>query len=412
MGTFRRAPHLVSATVACLLLGLGQHASAQGLPSEPVVFGDGRAVVSGDVALTTSCSRPSGGPGCTSDTGFFNYSDYDDSTLRMVRVGLSTSVRLTARLTALGELRLQNAHVPRPYGAYLRYRPFERSDFDIQIGRIPSTFGAFARHAYSTDNLVIGYPLAYQYLVSLRYDAVPAHADDLIRMRGRGWLSSFPLGETTPEAGLPLANAFRWDTGIQAHAGTRWFEAAGSVTNGSLMRPLVRDDNAGKQFAGRLLLKPAVGLAIGVSASRAPFVSTSAARAAGADANAFVQRVLGADVEFSRGHYLLRLESMLSLFDLPTIGPRLKAVATMAEGRYKLTPRWHVAARVDHLGFNTIVGSTRSATWEAPVARWEVGTGYALQRNVQLRAAFQHNWRDGGRVRRLTAVAGQLLYWF
>ena len=64
-------------------------------------------------------------------------------------------------LTALGEVRMENRHAPRPYGAYLRYRPFDGVDFDIQAGRIPSTFGAFGRHAYGTDNLVIGYPLAY-----------------------------------------------------------------------------------------------------------------------------------------------------------------------------------------------------------------------------------------------------------
>ena len=54
-------------------------------------------------------------------------------------------------------------------------------NFDIQAGRIPPTFGAFGRHAYGTDNPVIGYPLAYQYLTSLRTDAVPETADDLLR---------------------------------------------------------------------------------------------------------------------------------------------------------------------------------------------------------------------------------------
>jgi len=184
------------------------------------------------------------------------------------------------------------------------------------------------------------------------------------------------------------------------------------VTNGSLARPLVRDDNRGKQLAARVVLKPAAGLVVGMSASRAPFVTTAAAGAANANPGDFVQQVFGADAEFSRDHYLVRVETVVSRFTLPTIQPQLHARATMLEGRYKLTPRVHVAARLDHLGFNTIAGQTRAATWEAPVARWELGTGYSLQRNVQLRAAFQHNWRDGGRVRRMTAIATQLLYWF
>src|SRR5438445_5776950 len=45
-------------------------------------------------------------------------------------------------------------------------------NFDVQIGRIPPTFGAFARRTYANDNPLIGYPLAYQYLTSLRADAL------------------------------------------------------------------------------------------------------------------------------------------------------------------------------------------------------------------------------------------------
>ncbi len=409
--------HRILSPVRLLLLTLTtlcavQAASAQGLPDEPLVFGDGRVVVSGDVSATFSCAHAPGAAACTQDTGFFNFADYDDSTLRMLRAGLSTSVRLGRKLTALGDLRLQNAHVPRPYGLYLRYRPFERRDIDIQGGRIPSTFGAFARRAYSTDNPLIGYPLAYQYLTSLRYDSLPQTVDDLFRMRGRGWLSSFPLGDQTPEAGMPLANAFRWDTGIQAHGSAGIVEATASVTAGSLSHPVFRENNSGKQLAARVSVKPAIGLVAGVSASRAPYVTSSSAAAANAVASDFVQTAFGADLEYSRQHYLVRVEALSAAYDLATIEPRLRALATMVEGRYKLTPRIHVAARLDHLGFNTIAGPTRTDAWEAPVTRWEVGGGYALQRNANLRLSVQHNTRDGGRVRRMTALSTQLLYWF
>ena len=151
---------------------------------------------------------------------------------------------------------------------------------------------------------------------------------------------------------------------------------------------------------------------IGASGSRAPFVSTAAAAAAGASADRFVQSVFGTDVEYSRDHYLMRVEMVDSHFRLATIEPRLDARAIAVEGRYKLTPRLHLAARADHLGFNTIMGTTHADTWEAPVTRWELGGGYMVQRNVQMKLSVQHNTRDGGRVRRLDAFAAQLLYWF
>ena len=68
--------------------------------------------------------------------------------------------------------------------------------------------------------------------------------------------------------------------------------------------------------------------------------------------------------------------------------------------------------RVTNVAFSRITSAGRSATWEAPVTRWEAGTGFSIQRNLQLRASIQHNTRDGGRVRRLTSLAAQLLYWF
>jgi hypothetical protein len=398
--------------VAAILAGTCLQVHAQWLPSEPFVFGDGTLTVSGDVSVTASCSHAQDGPACTSDTGFFNYSDYENSALRTFRAGVNAAVRVNTRVSVLGDLRMENTEPPKPYGLYVRVRPFPQHDFDIQIGRVPSTFGAFPRRTYSSDNPLIGYPLAYQYLLSLRTDALPASVDDLFRMRGRGWLSTFPIGNHTADAGIPIADALRWDTGIQVHAATTWLEGAGSVTVGSLAKPLVTDDNDGHQFAGRVVLRPVPGLVIGVSGSRAPYVSTAAANAAGMTADRFVQSVLGTDVEYSRDHYVVRMELVDSHFRLGTIDPRLDAVGTAVEGRYKLTPRFYMALRGDHLGFNTVTGTTRSDTWEAPVTRWELGGGYMMQRNVQLRLSVQHNTRDGGRVHRLDAFAAQLLYWF
>ncbi|MFN7980887.1 MAG: hypothetical protein U0Q11_03440 [Vicinamibacterales bacterium] len=395
-------------TAACRVAS----ATAQGLPSEPFVVGDGRVVISGDVALTASCSHATGAAACTADTGFFNFTDYDSSTIRTARAGLSTAVRLTRQVSVLGDFRTEYERTPWVYSLYVRVKPFGNRDIDVQAGRIPSVFGSFSRHAYSADNPLIGYPLAYQYLTSLRPDALPADPDDLIRMRGRGWLSSFPLGDQTPRAGLPLANALQMDTGVEVHGATSWLELAASVTNGSLSNPLVRDTNTGKQIAGRAAFKPVTGLVAGVSVSRAPYVTSTAANAAFASTNRFVQRAIGADVEYSRDHYLLRLETVSSEYRLSTIAPTLRAMGTAVEGRYKLTPRLYAAARFDHLGFNTVSGAARTATWEAPVTRWETGAGYALQHNTHVRMSFQHNRRDGGRVREMIAVSGQILYWF
>jgi hypothetical protein len=405
-----------------LVLASRTPARAQSLPSEPLVFAGGRVTISGDVSASYACTSAadaSGTAACGADTGFFNYTDYDHSTVRLVRVDVKTAVRATHRLSILSDVRTENGAGLKPYGLYVRLHPWDGHDIDIQAGRIPPTFGAFPRRPYANDNLLIGYPLAYQYLTSLRPDSLPADADELLRMRGRGWLSNFSIGDIKPHNGMPIASAFRWDTGVQVHAATTVVEAAAALTAGSLGNPLFVDDNAGKQVAARVAIHPIAGLIIGASAARGPFITRSALAAAPAATRdrSFTQKAYGADAEYSRDYYLLRVETVVSDWTVPLAGTPLiqlplRAIGTMIEGRYKVHPGFYVAARADHLGFSTITGTNRTDTWDAPVSRVELGGGYSIQRNLQLKASVQRNARDGGRVHRSTTTSAQLVFWF
>jgi hypothetical protein len=91
----------------------------------------------------------------------------------------------------------------------------------------------------------------------------------------------------------------------------------------------------------------------------------------------------------------------------------LRATAGLVEGRYRVHPRLYFAARVDWLGFSRITGTLFNGpvTWDAPVERFEAGGGWYFRRNIVGRLAWQRNWRDGGRLREKSFVAGQLLFW-
>jgi hypothetical protein len=410
---------LRAALVAAVALGGAGSAFPQGLPSEPFTFAGGRVTVAGDATVSL-------GP---DDTGFFNYTDYDHSALRLFRVDLMTSVALSPHFTVLSELRDEvgllgqasdeNPNTFRAYALYLRIRPWIDRAVDVQVGRVPPTFGAFARRVYANDNPLIGYPLAYQYLTSLRPDSLPWNADELVKMRGRGWLSGFSIGNQTLENGVPLMSAFRWDTGIQVHAASSIVDGTVSVTTGTLSNPRVTDDNSAPQVAAHVGARPVPGLVLGVSAARGPFVSSTAARGAVGDGHdqEFTQTAWGADVEYSRGYYLLRAETIWSQWKVPALGAPvidtpLTAQATYIEGRYKVRPGLYVAGRFDHLDFSNIVGSAGPQSWEAPVTRVEIGAGYSLQRNLLLKVSCQRNSRDGGRVTHAILPAVQLVYWF
>ncbi len=339
-----------------------------------------------------------------------------------MRVDLIAQAKANDHLALLAEVRTENLDSLEPYALYVRVKPWTDHDFDIQAGRIPPTFGAFARRTYPADNPLIGYPLAYQYLTSLRPDSLPASADELLLRRGRGWLDRFTLGSTTLEHGVPLVTAFRWDTGVQVHAATASGLVGGAfaVTSGTLSNPLVGDDNSGRQYAGRLELRPITGLVVGSSFAWGAWATDVATRAAVDVANTgqFSQAAWGADVEYSRGHYLLRSEMIISDWRLPVVNQPairdpLRAMSTSVEGRYKIVPGLYAAARFDHLGFSDVTGTTATLPWDAPVTRLEVGPGISIQRNLLLKLSYQHNTRDGGPYApQRNQGAFQLVYWF
>jgi hypothetical protein len=395
-----------STLLLSLALATAAHAGAQPLPEGPVRAFDGRVVVGGEIVATA---------GSPDRASWFNYTDYEHNALRMLRLGVSGSWRPAQWLAFVGEVRTEDFEHPSPYAAYVRVRPWRRYAFDIQAGRIPPSFGAFGRRAYGTDNPVIGYPLAYQYLTSLRPDALPATADDVLNMRAKGWRSSFPIGSTTEAPGVPLITAFRWDTGVQV----RWkggpVEVTSALTNGTLSNPRFADDNAGKQVSGRLAVTPAVGWVLGVSGARGAWLAREISQT-----TAPPQRVVGADIEYSRDHWIVRSELVWSRWSFPVpLAPSdassLGALAAWVEGRYRVTPRVFLAGRADRLNFTRLTGSVAGAQalpWDAPVTRVEAGGGVYLQRNLVLRATAQANRRTAGRIRNRTFLSTQLAYWF
>jgi hypothetical protein len=391
-------------------------ASAQEWLDTPVTFFDERMVVGGEAFVTLA----------PDDEGFFNYTDYDRSALRLVRLGVTASVRANDHLSLLAEIRAegdtgQGEWTGEPYALFVRLRPWPARPFEIQAGRVAPAFGGFLRRSYGRDNPLIGYPLAYQYLTSLRSDALPRHADDLLDRRGTGWYTGYPVGALEWDHGVPLVSAFRYDTGVLARYGSAssTWQLLGSVTTGTLSNPRVWDDNGSPQVAGRAVVRPATGLVAGVSGARGAFLADSLAPnlPGGTRPSEYAQRTIGLDVEYSRDYWLLRTEWLRTSWQLPSlavprIGESLSATALSVEGRYTISPGLYAAARADRLAFSDVRGTALTAPWDANVSRLEAGIGYSVTRHVIVKTSYQYNRRDGGYVRRAHYAAAQLLVWF
>jgi hypothetical protein len=302
---------------------------------------------------------------------------------------------------------------------FARFRPWRDTALDIQAGLIPPVFGAFSRRAYGTDNPLIGFPLGYQYVTTLRPDALPASADELLRKRGSGWRVLYSIGNPAPDHGVPLADGLRYPAGVEVHAGGGRVEAAVAVTTGSLSVPATLDVGWSPQVSARFAVRPITGLVLGGSLSHGQFLTRAltdtlaATGGSGSDG----QTAAGFDAEYSRGHLIVRAEGIASWWRLPRSAPPylegpLRAFAFDVEGRYRILPGLYVAIRADRLDFSEVCGTASCLPWDAPVRRIEAGGGYSIRRNIVVKGAYQYNWREGVGRPGLGLAAGQLLFWF
>ncbi|HUR21363.1 MAG TPA: hypothetical protein VMZ90_11180 [Vicinamibacterales bacterium] len=347
------------------------------------------------------------------DDAFFNYTDYEHSTLRQIRMRLMLEQRLPARVDLLGEVRVENDLLNAP-ALFVRWQPWASRPLHIQAGRLPLTVGAFARRAYGSDNLMVGVPLVYQYLTSVRPDALPQTPDDILRMRARGWRPSYPIGSASVAPGLPIVAYSRGDAGVQMQWTAATWTAAAAVTRGTAADPRVRDNNSGVTVSSRMAMMRPSGWTIGVSGARGSWVgrSVTSLLAAGQQGRSTSQTLLGVDTEFARGHWILRGEWWHSSFAVPTLTQTLSAAGGFAEARYRFLPRWQISGRADRLTFSTIAGAGGEVSWDAPLWRVEGALGYRVSRHVDLRAGYQYNWREAGRVRERGFPTLQALLWF
>jgi hypothetical protein len=402
----------VPVLAGAMLAALPVLANGQGADLPDVRVTVRQLAAGGDVAIVA---------GPRDSVAFFNYTDYERNALRIARFRGFGEWRPHSRFSVIAEARTENLDDFTMPALYVRWQLVDSEEIFVQAGRVPQVIGGFARHAYGRDNIVIGQPLAYQYLTSLRADALPATTDELLRMRGRGWQPSFTVGATRTATGVPLISVSKGDTGIAAIWRRQWLEVAAAVTRGSPSTPVVRETNGGLTWSARVAGQLPGGATLGLSGARGQWLADDVLALAprGTDHPA-AQSIVGLDLEAGRGRWLVRGEWLRSVFELPlALEPnpdtRLSAWSAFVEARYRLHPRWQLGVRADRLDFSSVRGTLfdgAATSWDAAVDRVEGVLGFRATRRVELRGGWQHNWRDGGRLRERGLPTLGLLYWF
>ncbi|HET9371919.1 MAG TPA: hypothetical protein VFO19_16785 [Vicinamibacterales bacterium] len=399
--------------LAVLLFGVATAAGAQGREGGYGWPAAGLAVA-GDLSAVI---------GPVDNDAFFNYTDYEQNALRLARLRLVAEWRPATRLSFVTEIRAESSDALDAAAWYVRWEPFGDA-LRIQAGRVPPVIGAYARRAYGRDQFGFAPPVPYQYLTSLRPDALPLTIDDVLDMRGRGWRPIYPVGDHTIGPGVPLVSGLRWDTGVQASWHQGRIEIAGAITQGAPSVPVVEETNDGVQVSGRIGVALPFGATVGFSGASGRWIERAAldAMPAGGSRKS-TQSLIGVDAEVGRGRWLIRGEWLWNTFEVPLAGApyldtdpfaRLGSGGGYVEGRYRPHPRWQLALGAGTLQFDRVARFRDGAlmTWDAPVTRLEGVLSYRVTRHLDVRGGWQYNWRDGGRVKERGYPNIGLLYWF
>jgi hypothetical protein len=319
-------------------------------------------------------------------------SPYDPYGLRLFIDG-----NVNDRVDFFGQVVLRDGATPYVDGAYVLFTPFLGYDTHFLAGKIPWPIGTYGPRTYSNKNPLIATPLMYQYHTTLLWWEIPPSADVLIANSGSGQYSidyfGYPMG-----MGMPVVDDSYWDFGVAAMGSEGPVQYSMGITAGTPgWGNTVQDENSGKTIMGRIGLAPTPGLRFGVSGALGPYLveGLNEQLAPGQNVNEFYQTLGMVDAEFATGHLELRAEGAWNTWQTPTVGD-LDVTTGYVEMKYSFPFGGFAAGRLDGMRFSEIEDSNGvKHPWDSNIARWEIGAGYRIDRNILTKLVYQHTTLEG-----------------
>lgn len=145
---------------------------------------------------------------------------------------------------------------------------------------------------------------------------------------------------------------------------------------------------------------PFVGLRVGGSFTRGSYLNTDtpAAGLFGRSWSDYQQTVIATDLEYSRGYFDAHAEGARGTYQIPGRPGSVVGFTYYGEGRYALTPRLFVAARVERNDYPFIRFFPTTGTWSSRLTDFvdgEIGGGYRLTSSTILKVSWRGDrwWR-------------------
>lgn len=272
----------------------------------------------------------------------------------------------------------------------------------IQVGQFATVVGRWTLRHTSWENPFITAPLAYEHLTAM-WDSAAARSTETIlkwaHLRG----SSTPAQENADRhLRLPVIWGPSYATGAAVFGRFDSFEIAAEIKNASLSsRPdawnLDHDAWRHPTFSARLGFRPSMAWNVGLSASTGSYLLHSASRtlAPGTGLKDYRQTVVLFDASYAWRHFQAWAELVHGRFEIPRVGLADTTSAFM-EIKYKLTPRWAAAVRLNRQTFGDLRNNQNAnVPWGRDLWRADFAPTVRFSPNLQAKLQYSIQKEEG-----------------
>jgi hypothetical protein len=208
-----------------------------------------------------------------------------------------------------------------------------------------------------------------------------------------GTFSSRYLSFRNPLVGMPDGYALVYPFGVKVSGSASMFDWRAAI----LSKPLTHEDytvdpsHAPRPAVG-VGVTPFTGLRLGASATVGPYLNDTlpATLLAGRSWRSFNQRIVAADLQFSRGYFETFAELAHGDYDVPG-RDALGGLTWYVETKYTFTPRFYTAVRVERNDYPYIMPFDQNG-WIADKSDFtdvEVGGGFRMTANTMLKLSVR-----------------------
>jgi hypothetical protein len=271
------------------------------------------------------------------------------------------------------------------YGGYVTFKDVAGGPVSFNAGLIPTTIGQWGPRTHSDTNPLVGVPLMWNHETSLFLWEPQAGVADLLAAR-----------DTRPQGGVPMVYESWWNTGVEAYGSAGAFDWSLAAITGSPSLPTRDRAKDLPQGTVRLVWNASPALAVGASGFGGTWLWYGLPGITDKSADDKLNYGGGADLTWTMRYLEVHSEYMVERWDHPVL-PTLKAQSAYLEAKYKLHPRWYVAARGETFRPDKVRDDSGNLVhWDYPVNRIEYGVGFHPTPGVTIKGVIQSNRFVGG----------------